>query len=72
MIDNNDYEKVINRFYKGSRLENERTFRGTFTKYMIDSRKFVENKNKRSHNFCPYRNRTCENIGTFFSLIFCK
>ena len=45
MIDNNDYEKVINRFYKGSRLENERTFRGTFTKYMIDSRKFVENKN---------------------------
>lgn len=49
MIDNNDYEKVydnvVNRFSKGSRLENERTFRGTFTKYMIASRKFVENKN---------------------------
>lgn len=49
MIDNNEYEKsydnVVNRFSKGGRLEHERTFRGTFTKYMIASRKFVKNKN---------------------------
>lgn len=49
MIDNNNYEKayddVVNRFSKGSRLENERTFRGNFTKYMITSRKFIKNKN---------------------------
>ena len=48
MIDNNDYSKtydsIVNRFSKGSRLENERTFSEAFTKYVIKSGKFIKNR----------------------------